>query len=212
MIPVKGLILVACVLYIVPAVAELYRFVNEDGITVLSGKIPARYARNGYTILSNNGQILEVVPGMLTEEERGDLERRLALEKIREEKETERQLADEALLRIYSAPADVLKVRDAKLESIEGFIQSVSINLARLQSEKRSVQSQLADIERSGRTISKDRLAQIASIEERIAQRTEEIETKRKEIEQIVSLFEAELERVTKLYSPEDTLPSKPPI
>ena len=131
---------------------------------------------------------------------------------IREEKETERQLADEALLRIYSAPADVRKVRDAKLESIEGFIQSVSINLARRQSEKRSVQSQLADIERSGRTISKDRLAQIESIEERIAQRTEEIETRRTEIEQIVSLFEAELERVTKLYSPEDTLPSKPPI
>ena len=51
------------------AAAELYRYKNEDGITVLDSHVPARYVKNGYTILSLDGRVLEVVPRALTEEE-----------------------------------------------------------------------------------------------------------------------------------------------
>lgn len=41
--------------------AELYKYTNEDGVTVLDSHIPARYVKNGYSILSLDGRILEVV-------------------------------------------------------------------------------------------------------------------------------------------------------
>ena len=33
-----------------PAAAELYRYNNEDGVTVLDSHVPARYVKDGYTI------------------------------------------------------------------------------------------------------------------------------------------------------------------
>lgn len=50
-------------------VAELYKYVNEDDITVLDSHVPARYVKNGYTILRMDGRVLEVVPRALSDEE-----------------------------------------------------------------------------------------------------------------------------------------------
>ncbi|MBJ37168.1 MAG: hypothetical protein CMD83_01715 [Gammaproteobacteria bacterium] len=55
-------LLVGCLLLMpVAAQAELYKYTNEDGVTVLDSHILARYVKNGYTILSLDGRVLEVV-------------------------------------------------------------------------------------------------------------------------------------------------------
>ena len=60
--------------------AELYKYTNEDGVTVLDSHVPARYVKNGYTILSLDGRVLEVVPRALTDNEIRERDRRLAEE------------------------------------------------------------------------------------------------------------------------------------
>ncbi|HAK53231.1 MAG TPA: ABC transporter ATPase [Gammaproteobacteria bacterium] len=139
----------------VPGVsAELYRYKNEYGVTVLDSHVPARYVKNGYTILSLDGRILEVVPRALTDGEIRERDRKLAEEERLERLRREQDIADENLMRLYSTPAGVVEGRDTKLSSINGFITTQQNNLTRLQSQKRQLQSELADIERAGRTIS----------------------------------------------------------
>tara|TARA_A100001037_G_scaffold284564_1_gene291076 strand:- start:328 stop:561 length:234 start_codon:yes stop_codon:yes gene_type:complete len=62
----------------VAAQAELYKYTNEDGVTVLDSHVPARYVKNGYTILSLDGRVLEVVERALTDAEIRDRDQRLA--------------------------------------------------------------------------------------------------------------------------------------
>ena len=59
---------------------ELFKYVNEDGVTVLDSRIPARYVRSGYTVLSSDGRVLEVVARALTDEEIRERDRLEALD------------------------------------------------------------------------------------------------------------------------------------
>ncbi|MFN3236150.1 MAG: hypothetical protein ACE37D_03715 [Pseudomonadales bacterium] len=183
-----------------PIQAELYKYVNEDGVTVLDSHVPARYVKNGYSILSIDGRVLEVVPRALTDEEIRIRDAALAEQRAREKAEREQKIADQNLLRIYGSPEDVVRARDTKLASIEGFINTSKGNVARLESQKRSLESQLADIERAGGTISKERLNQIRSIENRIRSNEAEIQEKLGEMNQLRATFSADLKRVRELY------------
>ena len=180
--------------------AELYRYKNEDGVTVLDSHVPARYVKNGYTILSLDGRVLEVVPRALSEAEIRERDRTLAEQERLAREKREREIADQNLLRLYSQPGDVIRARNAKLSSIDGLINTQEGNVQRLESQKRQLESALADIERSGGTISKDRLARIRSIESRIAQIRSEIQKKQQEKESLIASYAADLKRVKELY------------
>ena len=102
-------------------------------MTVLDSHVPARYVKNGYTILSNEGRILEVVPRALTEEEIRERDRLLA---DKQQKEKEQKMADHNLLRIYSTPEDVIRARDTKIASVDSFIKTSQENLSALRYKK----------------------------------------------------------------------------
>lgn len=184
----------------VVASAELYKYVNEDGVTVLDSHVPARYVKNGYTILSLDGRVIEVVPRALTEEESRQRDRELAEQRRLEQEEEERQLADQNLLRLYSRPEDVMRARDSKLASIRGFIETSNGNIERLEEQKQGIEAELANIERSGGTISKARLDRIRIIDNRIKAIEKEINDKKLEMDQLRGSFAADLKRVRELY------------
>lgn len=180
--------------------AELYRYKNEDNITVLDSHVPARYVKNGYTILSLDGRVLEVVPRALSDQEIRDRDRRVAEEERLAREKREREIADQNLMRLYSTPGDVIRARDAKLASIDSLIDTQRGNVQRLEVQKRQQESVLADIERAGGTISKDRLARIRTIESRIAQIDSEIVKKEEEKAGLTMSYAADLKRVKELY------------
>jgi len=98
-------------------------------VTVLDSHVPARYVKNGYSILSLNGRILEVVPRALTEKEIRERDSELEEQERLETQRREKEIADENLLRLYSTPADVIRARDTQLSSINGFIVTQRGNL-----------------------------------------------------------------------------------
>ena len=107
---------------------------DEDGVIVLDINVPARYVKNGYTMLSLDGRVLEIAPRALTDEEMRLRDRLLAEERQIERLAREQKVADQNLLRISSTPEDVIRARDIKLASIEGFINTNQTNLVRLES------------------------------------------------------------------------------
>jgi len=181
-------------------IAELYKYKNEDGVTVLDSHVPARYVKYGYTILSLNGRVLEVVPRALTDAEITARDNAIELQQRLDRKRREQKIADQNLLRLYSTPEDVIRARDTKLRSIESFINAQSGNARRLQEQKHQLESSLADIERSGGTISKDRIDRIRSIENRMSQIENEIQGKHDEMEALRTTYAADLTRVRELY------------
>ncbi len=183
-----------------PVTAELYRYKNEDGVTVLNSHVPARYVRNGYAILSNSGRVLEVVPRALTNEEIRQRDLRLAREEAAASKRREQEVVDQNLMRLYSTPGDVIRARDARLGSIDGMINAQQSNIQRLEIQKRDQESVLADIQRTGEVISDERIERLQQIGARIEQLEQEIADKQDEKQRIVVSFAADLARVKELY------------
>ncbi len=195
------LILVVMLAGMADVTAELYRYENEDGITVLDSHVPARYVKNGYTILSMDGRVLEVVPRALSDQEIRERDRRLAEEERTARIERERRERDEMLMRLYATPADVIRARDAKIATIDSMIETQKGNIERLASQKRGLESALAEIERAGGVIGKDRLARVRTLEKRILQIELEIDKKQTEKEDLKISFSDDLKRVKELYS-----------
>lgn len=189
---------------------ELYKYVNEDGVTVLDSRIPTRYVRSGYTILSSDGRVLEVVARALTKEEIIERDRLAALElKHRLERE-EKEAADANLMRLYSIPEDVIRARDSKLATINGFIKATRTNLQRMVAQKRHFDALAADVERAGGTISQENIDRIQNAAERIEQTEQEISNKLLEIEQVKQAYARDLIRVKDLYGESHTRKSPP--
>ena len=69
-----------------------------------------------------------------------------------------------------------------------------------IESQQRQLESELADIERAGGTIGKDRLARIRSIENRIEQIRAEIADKEEEKDGLMVSYAKDLKRVKELY------------
>lgn len=180
--------------------AELYRYKNEDSVTVLDSHVPARYVKNGYTILSLDGRVLEVVPRALSDREIRDRDRRLAEEERIAREKREREIIDQNLMRLYATPGDVIRARDAKISSIENLIKTQEGTIQRLQSQKRQQESALADIQRAGGVIGKDRLARIRTLDSRIAQVESEIRKKENEKGSLNIAYAEDLKRVKELY------------
>ncbi|MFT5210610.1 MAG: hypothetical protein ACI9CE_002336 [Flavobacterium sp.] len=147
-----------------------------------------------------DGRVLEVVPRALSGEEIRLRDLDLAEEKRLNLMEEEKQIADQNLLRIYSTPEDVIRVRDDKIASIEFSINTSQGRESRLKPQKRDVQAILADIERAGGTISTERLNQVRTIDNKIRQTEREIASMRDEMLTLKASGAADLERIKELY------------
>lgn len=99
--------------------AELYRYQNEAGITVVDWTIPAAFVANGYEVLSESGQVLRIVPRMQTETEREQAaaaEQQVKAEAAAAAAQIER---DTFLLRRYSTVEDIEAARDRSLRELD---------------------------------------------------------------------------------------------
>jgi len=178
---------------------ELFKYVNEDGVTVLDSRIPARYVRTGYTILSSDGRVLEVVDRALTDEEIVERDRLAAIEAKKQQELEAKEAADTYLMQLYSIPEDVIQARNSKLASMNGFVNSARTNLQRVVVRKRQLESIAADNERFGGTISREDIDRIESAAEQIEQMKQKIVAKLQEIEQAKQQFARDLIRVKEL-------------
>lgn len=141
---------------LLPALApatELYRYVDDQGVTVLSRQgVPPELIGKGYEVLNEQGRVIQVVPPAPSAEEM----QRLLMEKARAG-------SDKQLLRLYSSPADVDRARERKLVELDGLIGVAQGNLQSARTQQANLQSQAADYERAGRAVPQQLLSQIDS-------------------------------------------------
>lgn len=198
----KGILSVILVSLLIPtsAQAELFKYTNDDGVTVLDSQVPPRYVRNGYTVMSDTGRVIEVVPRALTAAERASREKLLAEKRQAEERQKRQAIEDENLLRLYSRPADIIRARDSKIASIDGFIKSSESNIERLKYEESSLKTTLASVVRSGGIIGKSQVDKLRGLEQRIRQIQREINSKQQEMAEVRATFANDLRRLTEIY------------
>lgn len=181
--------------------AEVFRYKDENGVIVWSQTLPPEYAVGGYRIYDRSGRLIREVAPQLTEEElaqRARDERELIEAQQRAAAAYER---DKRLMRLYASADDVERAKERRLASIENAINTMRGNVQRLRVQRQNLESQAADVERTGARIPQSILDELDSLDRQISERREEIETRTREMADVVAEFDADAERVRELYS-----------
>lgn len=144
-------LLLGLLLPVLACAAELYRYVDDKGVTVLSRQgVPPEFIAKGYQVLNDQGRVVKVIPPAPSAEEM----KRLLADKARAN-------SDSQLLRLYSSPEDVDRARGRRLNELDGLISVAQGNLQSVRTQQSNLQSQAADHERAGRSVPEHLLVQI---------------------------------------------------
>ena len=177
---------------------QRYRYVNDQGVVVLDQSIPTRFIDRGYTILSGDGQVVKVVPSATERKRLEEQQRVIDVERNRQDRIAK---SDQELLRMYSSSEDIERARDRKLESIRTAIAITDGNLRRLLGQKKTLEDQGAQLERAGRSVAKEMVANLKIIAGQVHDRQIEIAARKAELERVRAVFNTNAQRVRELYS-----------
>jgi len=133
---------------------EMYRYVNDQGITVIDRLgVPPQYIGKGYQVLNDQGRVIREVPPAPTAAE---IEQRKA--------DAARASSDQQLMRMYTSVDDVDRARDRKLAELDGLASVAKGNLQSLKTQQANLQARAADQERAGRQVPADLVAQLNNL------------------------------------------------
>jgi hypothetical protein len=177
----------------VAAAGEWYRYVNNEGVTVLSHTVPPELVHRGYQVIDREGRVVRVVERQATAAE-------IAQREAAEQERLVRQRRDEELLILYASAEEVQLARQRRLASIENSVTMGTANLARLQTHKRQLESQAASRERSGQPPSQELIDAIRIVELQIREAEREIAAREREKEHAAEQFDSDYARARELY------------
>lgn len=175
------------------AAPNSYRYQDAAGATHIGDSVPPELVNRGYEILNERGRVVGVVLP------RSALDARtteaLKEAELRHKLELERN-KDETLLRYYSSPEDVERIRARKLEEFDNFIAMQEGNIISFRKKIAALQRQAANLERSGREVSTEILQTIATLEGKLREAEETISSKKAEKQETYTAFDEDIQRL----------------
>jgi hypothetical protein len=123
-----------------PALAKLYRWVDENGKVHYSDKVPPEHVKQARTELDERGLTKEQVERAKTPEE---IAKQKEVERLRQEQQRlieKQEQADNVLLRTFRSEEDIILARDGKLAAIDSRIQMTRSNIGNLKSKLAELQ------------------------------------------------------------------------
>ncbi|MEE4191047.1 MAG: hypothetical protein V2I66_05685 [Halieaceae bacterium] len=173
----------------------LYRYVNDDGVTVINYSIPPEFVHKGYEILNSDGSVHKVVPRSLTDEELADQSGEAYQARVAAEEEERLRKWDESLLLRYSSIEDIEAARDRALGELKIRISILRSNVRSLKSQVESNQERAADVERRGEKVPVELVAVIDGLRSEITETERAIEDRTREMEVVREGFQRDIDR-----------------
>jgi hypothetical protein len=162
--------------------AQLYRYVDDKGVTVLGNRVPPEFVSRGYEVLDSNGRVREVIPAAPTAEE-------LKANRAAREAQDRQRQSDTTLLRLYSSQADLDRAHARQLAQIESLIQAARSEIDGVQDQREGLQERAAVQERAGREIDPQILQDLAHADAETQRLERLIEAKQAEIKEVRANF-----------------------
>ena len=203
-LPLSGRLVIPHVLllvsFIVGAVSAysqgyLYRYVNDDGVTVVASEIPPEFVDNGYEVLGPTGTVVRTVERALTEEEKADRNNERYKKKLAEEEAQRLKEWDESLMIRYSSIEDIEAARDRALSELQIRISILRSNVRSLKAQVQSNQSRAADVERSGGKVPVEIVEIIDALQREIVEAERSITDRLREVEEVRAGFQKDIDR-----------------
>ena len=198
----KAFVLVLFIATCLPTFSEagkLYKWVDEDGHTHYSDKIPPKEVKRARSELDESGVTVDQVDAAKTPEQ---LRREAEEERLRKEQqrlaEKQRQ-ADRVLLRTFRTEDDILMTRNGQIQAVDTYIRVTQASIKRLKSTLDDMQQNAARLELSGQAISQRYLKDIDTKRQALKDAYQSIIDREEEKNRIRRSFAKDLKRFREL-------------
>ncbi len=180
---------------------RLYRYTNVDGVMVIDDRVPIEHAGQGYEVITEKGEVLEVIPRALTEAERQAQAEVLRQQQIEAEAAEKARNRDKNLLLRYSSIADIQAAKERSMSELEIRIGILKSNRIGLKAKLDSLQAQAADIERRGQEVGLDQLKAMDDLRIELQSTEQSIRSREEEIARVVADYDDDMERFDELMT-----------
>lgn len=196
------LLLLLCALVALPPLTqarEMYRYVNEDGNSVIGYQVPPEQVARGYEVLSEKGVLIDVVPPSLDDEARASMNAQQRRQSAAEAERKRLQKWDESLLLRYSTVEDIEAARDRALRDLRIRVSILKGKQRSLKQQVENYQAEAADQERRGASVSESHLKAIADLQAEITSTERSIADRQREIESVEADYQKDIDRFASL-------------
>lgn len=193
----KTIALVMCLLLSATPIihAKTFRWVDDQGKTHFSDKVPPDQVKYQREALNKNAQVTATLEKAKSQEEFNQ-EQHVAELRQEQDKLIAKQNADDrVLLSTYRSVDDLNLTLNGRMQALDAQRRVAEGNLKRLQRQLESQQKKAAEMERNGQAVSPVLLKDIQSSEQQIKLSTMDISNHINKKNQIKAEFEAEIER-----------------
>jgi hypothetical protein len=140
---------------------KLYKWVDDKGQTHYTQTLPPTDAHRARSQLDERGIVVKEVDAAKTQEQ---LRQEAEQERLRKEQQRlieQQQAQDRVLLRTFRSEDDILMTRNGQLQAVDTSIRVTQANIKRLKSTLEEMEGDAAQMELSGRPVSKKLLQDI---------------------------------------------------
>lgn len=162
-----------------------YRYLDENGVSVLDYSIPPEYAQKGYEIVKLSGEVVKTVPPALA----ADPETQARIEAA-----ARMRKSFERLSRRYSSPDEIESAKQRKLANIDTNIAILNGNISGLEAQIEQIRAEAADVERAGRAVPEAHLQKLANTRAELASAKELLIVRKKEYDDAAARFDEDME------------------
>lgn len=141
--------------------ANLYKYKDDQGREITGSRVPAEYVKNGYQVLNERGQVIEVVRRTLTTEERAAQSEQLEQKRLVEQAALRQEEEDRMLLRLYRSPEEVVRRRDSTIEQLEAQMIVLNSLLKDAEEKLAELEQRVVNNENAGNEIPANLIAQV---------------------------------------------------
>jgi hypothetical protein len=173
------------------ASAELYKWVDKDGVVRYGDRIPPEYAKQQREVLNKEGDTVKVLEHEKTAEERAEDARKAELQR-QEEEQARRDLI---LLDMYGSEADLVNARDEQLSHLDGNIRIREISLQSAEKDYAARKQRADQLAQQGKPVPEDMQRQLLQIEKSIASSQQALAKQQAERQALAARFERDILR-----------------
>ena len=181
------------------AANQLYRYVNDEGVSVINFKIPPEFVHKGYDIINPDGSLIRKIPRELSKEELSLRNTDESRARFAEEEEKRLRAWDNSLMLRYSSIEDIEAAQERAMRDLKVRISILKSNLSTIKSQIEREQLKAANIERSGGQVPEEISANIDILRLEIEDTEQSIIARRDEIESVNTAFMRDMNRFATL-------------
>jgi uncharacterized protein YPO0396 len=181
-----------------PAMATLYKWVDDNGTTHYGETIPPEYADRDHQVLNNEGRVIRSEEVMTPERRRA---KNLEDAKKREEAEAalERERHDKTLINIYNSADEIDLARMRNVQQIDARINAVNASIKAANDNLLSLQTEADNLAKANRKIPASLQQDLQDAQDRLTKLQQEAAIPQAEKAALEARFDADKARYIEL-------------